>query len=75
LKNIDAVITLIKKSKSKTEAVEGFVQKFKLTRKQADAVLETKLQQLTSMEVDKLKKESEELKNTIANLEKNFRKY
>jgi len=70
LKNIDAVITLIKKSKSKTEAVEGLVQKFKLTRKQADAVLETKLQQLTSMEVDKLKKESEELKNTIANLEK-----
>jgi len=70
LKNIDAVITLIKKSKSKTEAGEGLIQKFKLTRKQADAVLETKLQQLTSMEVDKLKKEAEELKNTIANLEK-----
>jgi len=70
LKNIDAVITLIKKSKGKTEAVEGLVQKFKLTKKQADAVLETKLQQLTSMEVDKLNKEAEELKNIIAGLEK-----
>ncbi len=70
LKNIDAVITLIKKSRSKTEAVDGLVLKFKLTRKQAEAVLETKLQQLTSMEVDKLKKEAEELKKRIAELEK-----
>jgi len=70
LKNIDAVITLIKKSKSKTEAMEGLVQKFKLTRKQAEAVLETKLQQLTSMEVDKLKREAEDLKKIIAELEK-----
>jgi len=70
LKNIDAVITLIKKSKNKTDAMEGLVKKFKLTRKQAEAVLETKLQQLTSMEVGKLKKEAEELKKKIAELEK-----
>ncbi|MCK4553055.1 DNA gyrase subunit A [Candidatus Pacearchaeota archaeon] len=70
LKNIDAVIILIKKSKSKTEAMERLVQKFKLTRKQAEAVLETRLQQLTSMEVDKLKKEAEELKKRIAEFEK-----
>jgi len=70
LKNIDNIIALIKKSNNKTEAVEGLIKKFKLTRKQADAVLETKLQQLTSLERDKLKKESEELKKRIAELEK-----
>jgi DNA gyrase subunit A len=70
LKNIDEVIRLIKKSKSTTEASENLINKFKLTKKQAQAVLETKLQQLTSMEVDKLKKEAEELKKTIADLEK-----
>ena len=70
LKNIDAVITLIKKSKSKTEAMDNLVQKFKLTRKQSEAVLETRLQQLTSLEVDKLKKEAEDLKKRIAELEK-----
>ena len=70
LKNIDDVITLIKKSKNATEALEGLVKKFELTRKQAQAVLETKLQQLTSLEVDKLKKEGIELKEKIAELEK-----
>lgn len=70
LKHIDEVIALIKRSKATTEALEGLMKKFKLTRKQAQAVLETKLQQLTSMERDKLKKEAEELKKTIAELEK-----
>lgn len=70
LKSIDAVINLIKKSKGKTEAMEGLVQNFKLTKKQAEAVLDTKLQQLTSMEVDKLKKESESLKKSIEEYEK-----
>ncbi len=70
LKNIDAVIALIKKSKGKTEAMEGLIKNYKLTHKQAEAVLETKLQQLTSMEVDKLKKEAEELKKNITELEK-----
>jgi len=69
LKNIDEVISLIKKSKSKTEAVEGLIKKFKLVRKQAEAVLETKLQQLTSLERDKLKKESEELEKKISELQ------
>ncbi len=70
LKNIDAVITLIKKSKTTQEALEGLMQKYNLTKKQSQAVLETKLQQLTSLEQDKLKQESEELKKTIAELEK-----
>ena len=70
LKSIDVVIVLIKKSKSKTEAMEGLVKNFKLTRKQAEAVLETKLQQLTSLEHDKLKKESKELSDKIKEYEK-----
>ncbi|MBU2104691.1 MAG: hypothetical protein KKF67_02870 [Nanoarchaeota archaeon] len=70
LKNIDAVISLIKKSKGKTEAMEGLIQNFKLSKKQAEAVLETKLQQLTSLETEKLKKESEELKKNIGEYER-----
>ena len=70
LKNIDNIISTIKKSKNTTEALESLVKKFKLTRKQAQAVLETKLQQLTSLEQDKLKKEAKELKLKIADYEK-----
>ncbi len=70
LKNIDAVIDLIKKSKNATEALEGLINKFKLSRKQAQAVLDTKLQQLTSFEQDKLKKEQAELKQKIQEFEK-----
>ncbi|MBU0893815.1 MAG: DNA gyrase subunit A [Nanoarchaeota archaeon] len=70
LKNIDEVIFIIKKSKHTTEALENLIKKFKLTRKQAQAVLETKLQQLTSLETDKLKKEAQELKEKISEFEK-----
>jgi DNA gyrase subunit A len=70
LKNIDDVITLIKKSKSTQEALEGLMHKFDLSKKQAQAILETKLQQLTSLEHEKLKKEQEELKQSITEYEK-----
>ncbi len=70
LKNIDAVIDLIKKSKGTAEALEGLMKKFQLSKKQAQAVLETKLQQLTSLEQEKLKKEQQELIEKIAEYEK-----
>ena len=70
LKNIDSVIDLIKKSQGIAEALEVLVKKLRLTRKQAHAVLETKLQQLTSLEQDKLRKEHKELKEKISGLEK-----
>lgn len=70
LKNIDDVINTIKKSKNGPEASDALMAKFKLTKKQAQAVLETKLQQLTSLEVEKLKKEGEDLKIIISELEK-----
>jgi len=70
LKNIDEIISLIKKSKGVTEALEGLIKKFGLTKRQAQAVLDTKLQQLTSLEQDKLKKENQVLKESISEYEK-----
>ena len=70
LKKIDEVISLIKKSKSATEALESLMKKFSLSKRQAQAVLDTKLQQLTSLEQDKLKKELAELKEKIKEFEK-----
>lgn len=70
LKNIDDIINLIKKSKNASEALEGLIKKFKLSRRQAQAVLDTRLQQLTSLEQNKLKKEAKELKQKITEFEK-----
>src|SRR3990167_1445428 len=70
LKNIDEIISLIKKSKSATEASEILMKKFDLSKRQAQAILDTKLQQLTSLEHEKLKKENEELKEKIKSHEK-----
>ncbi len=70
LKNIDEIIKLIKKSKNASEALESLIKSFKLTRKQAQAVLDTKLQQLTSLEADKLNKEFKLLKEKISEYEK-----
>jgi DNA gyrase subunit A len=69
LKDIDGVINLIRKSKTAADASEELMKKYKLTKKQTQAILETKLQQLTSMEVEKLKKEAEELKEKIKEYE------
>ncbi len=70
LKKIDEIISMIKKAKSGSEASENLVKNFKLTKRQAQAVLETKLQQLTSLEQSKLTKESLELKEKISEFEK-----
>jgi DNA gyrase subunit A len=59
LKNIDAIVETIKKSRE--EAAENLMKKFSLTKKQAEAILEMKLRQLTALEHEKLKKEEEEL--------------
>ncbi len=65
LKNIDSIVELIKKSKTVSEAHEGLMKKFDFSDRQARAVLETKLQQLTSLEHTKLKEEEQKLKETI----------
>jgi DNA gyrase subunit A len=68
LKNLDAVIEIIKKSRE--EAADNLMKKFNFTKKQAEAILETKLRQLTALEQEKLKKEHEELKEHIIEYEK-----
>ena len=65
LKHIDKIVEFIKRSKNASEAHEGLMKKFELTTRQAKAVLETKLQQLTSLENDKLKSEEKNLNETI----------
>ncbi|NMC44558.1 MAG: DNA gyrase subunit A, partial [candidate division Zixibacteria bacterium] len=57
LDNIDAVIALIKKSKSIPEAREGLMAKFKLSEIQANAILEMRLQRLTGLERQKIEQE------------------
>ena len=68
LKNIDAVIETIKKSRE--DALENLMKKFGFSKKQAEAILETKLRQLTAMEHDKLKKEEQDLLELIDKLKK-----
>jgi len=70
LKDIDNVIDLIKKSEHTTEAKEKLIDKYKLSIKQVEAILEIKLSTLTHLEQDKLKKEEQELKNLIQELKK-----
>jgi len=70
LKNLDSVIQTIKKSKNTSEASEALQKKFKLTKKQADAILDLALKQLTSLEHEKLKKEEKDLIELITKLRK-----
>ncbi len=66
LKNIEDIIELIKKSREGT--ADKLMDKFKLSKKQAEAILEMKLRQLGALEHEKLKKEEEELTAKIKEL-------
>ncbi len=52
--NIDAVVSLIKQSKSPAEAKTGLIIKFSMTPIQAQAVLDMRLQRLTGLEREKI---------------------
>ncbi len=68
LKNLEAVIETIKKSRTSFDASDALQKKFKLTKKQAEAILEITLKQLTSLEQEKLKKEEKDLRELISRL-------
>ena len=68
LANIDEVIAIIKQSSDKNVACEKLMQAFELSDKQANAILEMRLQRLTSLEVEKLQEELAQLERTIADL-------
>ncbi len=70
LKHIDEIVDFIKKSKTVQDAHEGLMKKWNFSERQAKAVLETRLQQLTSLEHTKLKDEESKLKEVIEYLKK-----
>ncbi len=70
LKNIDAVVKLIRKSKTPEAAREGLKKKFKLSQAQAQAILDMRLQRLTALEQDKIEEEYKGLRKAIAHLKR-----
>ncbi len=66
LGNIDKLVKLIKSSQDKVEACEKLCSAFVLTEKQANAILDMRLQRLTSLEVHKIKEELKALQELIA---------
>ena len=68
LDNIDAVIKVIRGSKDPSQAKEGLMNSFNLSELQSQAILDMRLQRLTSLEVDKVVSEYKELIKIISNL-------
>jgi DNA gyrase subunit A len=65
LAHLDQVIQDIKSSKDTQEAREKLIKKYSLTEAQANAVLDLRLQRLTSLERQKLEEEEKELLEKI----------
>jgi len=69
LANIDEVVQIIKKSKDVDSARQNLIDRFLLSEKQAQAILDMRLQKLTSLETKKLEEEYLELIKRIAYLQ------
>ncbi len=69
LADIDRVIAVIKKSKDKDDAKINLVAKFKLSERQAEAILEMRLQQLANLERLRVEEELKEKKKLIKELQ------
>ena len=65
ISDIDSVIALIKKSKNSKEAKQELQEKFDFSDIQAQAILDMKLNRLTSLELNNLKSELKELEEKI----------
>lgn len=68
LDHLDEVIELIRSSKTADIAREGLMERFKLSEKQAQAILDMRLQRLTGLEREKIEDEYKELKALIEEL-------
>jgi len=68
LDHIDAVIAVIRGSKTADEARQGLMVKFDLSERQASAILEMRLRRLTGMERDEIVAELETVRAEIARL-------
>ena len=65
LENIDEVIQLIKASKTVEDARESLVSRFSLSERQANAILEMRLQRLTNLEQSKIEEEYQKVCENI----------
>src|SRR6476469_2610478 len=68
LDNLDAVIALIRGSKDPDAARDGLIEQFELSREQAQAILDMRLQRLTAREADKVRAEHADLMERIGEL-------
>ncbi|EMN01294.1 DNA gyrase, A subunit [Leptospira noguchii str. 1993005606] len=68
LENIEDVIKVIRASKNPPEAKQQLMVRFSLSEAQSDAILEMRLQRLTSLEVQKIIDELEEVRKLIIDL-------
>ena len=68
LDNLDEVIALIRNSATTEIAREGLMTRFNLSEKQAQAILDMRLQRLTGLEREKIENEYAELQALIAEL-------
>jgi DNA gyrase subunit A len=69
LDNLDAVITTIRQSRTVDIAREALQANFSLSEKQAQAILDMRLQRLTGLEREKIEQEYKDILETIAYLE------
>ena len=69
IRNIDEVIKIIKKSATTTEAKQRLRDRFSLSDRQAQAILDMRLARLVHLEVGKLEEELAMLKKKIAEYE------
>ncbi|USK59891.1 DNA gyrase subunit A [Peribacillus asahii] len=68
LDHLDEVIALIRSSKTTDIAREGLMEKFSLSEKQAQAILDMRLQRLTGLEREKIEEEYQAIMALIAEL-------
>ncbi|WP_051123227.1 DNA gyrase subunit A [Paenisporosarcina sp. HGH0030] len=68
LDHIDEIIALIRSSQTGEEAKQGLIAQFNLSERQAQAILDMRLQRLTGLERDKIEEEYKELQKLIAEL-------
>lgn len=66
--NIDEIIRIIRSSYDNDEIKKIFFEKFNLTDKQSQAILDMQLKRLSGLEIDKLNAENKELEETISYL-------
>lgn len=68
VRNIDEVVKIIKTSEDTAEAKRRLMERFELSERQAQAILDMRLARLTSLEIYKLEQELKEVQELIARL-------